>query len=165
MKTGKPKTVTPDIPRLGHYLIVSSLIRSSWNDWKTMTRHEHDANRTNSNDAAGADRIDVALGLRSMPERFIWPSPLIPKLSWSRKPFQIEESRVDLVHYLCALALFCACACACAWPSILSGALGPTIQSSIASHSLQLFSAASISAMTGPCNGLMNGTVSSGSMS
>ena len=35
-------------------------------------------------------------------------------------------------------------------PGMFSGALGPTIQSSIASHSLQLFSAASISAMTGP---------------
>ena len=50
-------------------------------------------------------------------------------------------------------------------PAIFSGALGPTIQSSIASHSLQLFSAASISAMMGAWSGRMNGTDSNGSIS
>jgi len=49
--------------------------------------------------------------------------------------------------------------------SITSGALGPTIQSSMANHSLQLRSAASISASPGPCSGRRNGTVSRGSMS
>ncbi len=48
---------------------------------------------------------------------------------------------------------------------MFSGALGPTIQSSIANHSLQLFSAASISAITGDCSGRMNGTASNGNMS
>lgn len=48
---------------------------------------------------------------------------------------------------------------------IPSGALLPTIQSSIANHSLQLFSAAKISLSTVPCRGLRNGTVSMGSMS
>lgn len=46
-----------------------------------------------------------------------------------------------------------------------SGARGPTIQSSMASQSLQLRSAASISASRGACKGRKNGIVSRGDMS
>ncbi len=46
-----------------------------------------------------------------------------------------------------------------------SGARGPTIQSSIASQSLQLLSAASISESSGPCRGRKKGIVSSGGIS
>ena len=65
-----------------------------------------------------------------------------------------------LSGYLCSLALDDSPPSA-----ILSGALGPTIQSSMASHSLQLFSAASISAMMDAWSGRMNGTDSNGGMS
>lgn len=47
----------------------------------------------------------------------------------------------------------------------VSGNRGPTIQSSIASHSLQLRSAASSSVSMGPCSGRRKGTVSAGPMS
>ena len=72
----------------------------------------------------------------------------------------VSYTRNPLSDYLCPLAPDGPAA-----PGIFSGALGPTIQSSIASHSLQLFSAASISASTGAWSGRMKGTISNGSIS
>lgn len=88
---------------------------------------------------------------------------LLPMLNRRREKNNITSAEMTLILYiLIALSpIYRTCSSLC----MLSGALGPTIQSSMANHSLQLFSAASISAMTGPCSGLMNGTVSSGNIS
>ena len=82
---------------------------------------------------------------------------------WSCEP---GESQTPCFSYSCPSDYLCSLALDDSPPSaIFSGALGPTLQSSMASHSLQLFSAASRSAMMDAWSGRMNGTDSNGGMS